>query len=252
MIDRSHLSLGLIAMMAAAPMAAAEVALLGASLNATLYESSTGGIANGAGEWFFAGMNNQGQRRRGLISFDLAAFADGIEGDIVVNSVALTLSLSQGGGAATMIDFHRVTTAWGEGTSDASGNEGGGAPATPGSATWLHTFYAESFWTNPGGDFLASVSGSLSLGENGVYSVSSEGMRQDVAAWITGASENFGWILLGDETQFGTARRFDSSRNAVPEGRPVLLIDYSVVPAPATVLALLGLAPAARPRRRRA
>ena len=229
----------------------ADVAALDASLDATLYESTTVQLANGAGEWFFAGMNNQGLRRRGLIAFDLAAFVESLGGaEIEVHSVSLELVLSQGGGAETSIDLHRASAAWGEGTSDASGNEGGGAPATPGSATWLHTYYDGSFWATPGGDFAAASSASLSLGVNGAYSVSSEGMRQDVLAWLADASTNFGWILIGDETQMGTARRFDSRQNEVPAGRPRLVIDYTIVPAPAAAIGLAPLGLVAARRRR--
>lgn len=233
------------------PAASADVAALGASLDATLYEYTTIPLANGAGEWFFAGMNNQGLRRRGLISFDLAAFVDSLGGaEIEVHSVTLELALSQGGGAETAIDLHRVAAAWGEGTSDASGNEGSGAPATPGSATWFNTFFDGSFWSTPGGDFAAASSATLSLGANGSYGVSSEGMRQDVLAWIADASVNFGWILIGDETQMGTARRFDSRQNELPAGRPRLVIDYTVVPAPAAAVALAPIGLFATRRRR--
>lgn len=236
---------------ALAPVAHADLAAIEASLNATLYESATGSLANGAGEWFFAGTNNQGLRRRGLISFDLAAFADSLGGaEIEIHSVSLELALSQGGGADTSIDLHRVLAAWGEGSSDAPGNEGGGTAATPGSATWLHTFHADSFWATPGGDFASASSASFSLGDNGTYSVSSAGMRQDVLAWLAGSSGNFGWILIGDESRLGTARRFDSRRNADSAGHPRLVIDYSVVPAPAAALVLAAIGAAAGRRRR--
>jgi hypothetical protein len=250
-VARGTLAAATLAAGSIAASASAEIATLDASLDATLYEYTTVPLANGAGEWFFAGMNNQGLRRRGLLSFDLAAFIDSIGGeDIEIHSVSLELSLTQGGGAETAIDLHRVGAAWGEGTSDASGNEGSGAPATPGSATWFNTFFDASFWSNPGGDFAAESSATLTVGENGAYGVSSEGMRQDVIAWIENASANFGWILIGDETQMGTARRFDSRNNAVPGGRPRLVIDYTVVPAPAATM-LFAAAGAALSRRRR-
>ncbi|MGA0172608.1 MAG: DNRLRE domain-containing protein [Phycisphaerales bacterium] len=250
-VARGTLAAATLAAGSIAASASAEIATLDASLDATLYEYTTVPLANGAGEWFFAGMNNQGLRRRGLLSFDLAAFIDSIGGeDIEIHSVSLELSLTQGGGAETAIDLHRVGAAWGEGTSDASGNEGSGAPATPGSATWFNTFFDASFWSNPGGDFAAESSATLTVGENGAYGVSSEGMRQDVIAWIENASTNFGWILIGDETQMGTARRFDSRNNELPGGRPRLVIDYTVVPAPAVpaILAAFGIAGSRRRR----
>jgi hypothetical protein len=250
-LNRAGIGLAAAGLAVSATIATADLAVLDASLNATLYESPTGSLANGAGEWFFAGVNNQGLRRRGLVAFDLAAFAESLGGaEIEIRSVSLQLALSQGGGAATSIGLHRVAAAWGEGASDASGNEGGGAAATPGSATWLHTFHDQAFWANPGGDFAAAASASFTLGDNGAYGVSSDGMLADVRAWLAGGAGNFGWILIGDETQLGTARRFDSSRNGLPDGRPRLVIDYTVVPAPGAAIALAAFGLGSGRRRR--
>jgi hypothetical protein len=234
---------------AATPTASAQF-VLDASRNATLYESPTGALANGAGDWFFIGMNNQGLRRRGLLQFDLTAFADSVAGQqIEIHGVSLRLTLTQGGGIPTEFSMHRLLADWGEGDSDAPGNEGGGTAATPGSATWLHTFSDTSFWSTPGGDFAAEASGLFVMNPPGTYVFSSEAFRDDVAAWLASPSDNFGWILVGDESQFGTARRFDSRRYGDPATRPLLEIDYSVVPAPGAI-GLLALAGIRRSRRR--
>ncbi len=231
--------------------ATAQLAGIEATRNATLYESPTGALANGAGEWFFTGMNNQGLRRRGLVLFDLEAFADSVAGQqIEIHAVSVRLNLTQGAGTPTTVSMHRLFADWGEGDSDASGNEGGGAAATPGSATWLHTFSDTSFWSTPGGDFAAVASGTFAMNPQATYTFSSEGLRQDVLAWLDDPSSNFGWMLLGDESQFGTARRFDSRRYGDPTTRPLLEIDYSVVPAPAAA-AMLSLGGVLARRRRR-
>ena len=39
----------------------------------TLYESITGTVSNGSGPYFFVGMTTGGERRRGLIRFDVAS-----------------------------------------------------------------------------------------------------------------------------------------------------------------------------------
>jgi len=231
--------------------ATAELAGIEATRNATLYESPTGALANGAGEWFFTGMNNQGLRRRGLVLFDLEAFAESVAGQqIAIHGVSVRLTLTQGAGTPTTVSMHRLLADWGEGDSDASGNEGGGAAATPGSATWLHTFSDTSFWSTPGGDFAANSSGTFAMEAAGTYTFSSEGLRQDVLAWLDDPSSNFGWMLLGDESQFGTARRFDSRRFGDAATRPLLEIDYAVVPAPAAA-AMLSLGGVLARRRRR-
>ena len=231
--------------------ATAQLAGIEATRNATLYESPTGALANGAGEWFFTGMNNQGLRRRGLVLFDLEAFAESVAGQqIAIHGVSVRLTLTQGAGTPTTVSMHRLLADWGEGDSDASGNEGGGAAATPGSATWLHTFSDTSFWSTPGGDFAAVASGTFAMNPPATYTFSSEGLRQDVLAWLDDPSSNFGWMLLGDESQFGTARRFDSRRFGDAATRPLLEIDYSVVPAPAAA-AMLSLGGVLARRRRR-
>jgi hypothetical protein len=46
--------------------AAADSAVIGASRDNTLYTDGTGGLSNGAGEYFFAGQ--AGSARRGLVS----------------------------------------------------------------------------------------------------------------------------------------------------------------------------------------
>jgi hypothetical protein len=37
---------------------------------------------------------------------------------------------------------------------------------------------------------------------------------------------NFGWIVQGNETLSGTAKRFDSRENQTPANRPLLIIEY--------------------------
>jgi len=222
-----------------------------AALDATLYESPTGALANGAGSGFFAGVNNQGLRRRGLLAFDLEPLAALLGGaPVEIHTVTLELNLSQGGGDPTMLSIHRTTAAWGEGTSEAPGNGGAGAAATPGSATWLHAFWPDAFWASPGGDFASTASGVFALGGNGAYQFSSGGLRDDLLAWLADPASNFGWTLVGDESTVGTARRFDSRFHPEPAGRPRLVIDYTVIPAPAAVSMLL-LAPGLAGRRRR-
>ena len=54
--------------------------------------------------------------------------------------------------SARIIELHKLLADWGEGTSQATGEEGQGAPATPNDATWRHRFFDTIFWTNEGGD----------------------------------------------------------------------------------------------------
>src|SRR5262249_44720578 len=50
---------------------------------------------------------------------------------------------------------------------------------------------------------------------------------------------NFGWLVLGDETTAGSAKKFDSRESTTAANRPALTIDYTSL-ATASTLALSG------------
>ena len=104
----------------------------------------------------------------------------------------------------------------------APGEEGDGAPATTNDATWRHRFFDTIFWTTEGGDFSGTVSASQSVGAVGMYTWSSSQMRADVQSWLDDPASNFGWLVLGDESEIATAKRFDTRESASP---PVLTIN---------------------------
>src|SRR5512134_2027039 len=164
----------------------------------TLYESATGSLSNGAGAHFFAGKTAGGAIRRGAIAFDVAAIPAGS----TITNVVLTLRVSRTkNDAGQTVQLRRLLANWGEGASVASGQEGAGAPSAPGDATWKHRFYDTTLWTSAGGDFSATVSGSTSVGGNGSYAWTSPQMIADVQAWLDNPSTNFGWIVIGNESQ---------------------------------------------------
>jgi hypothetical protein len=122
--------------------------------------------------------------------------------------------------------LHRAVAEWGEGTSNAGDPGGTGAPATPGDATWIHTFFNTTFWFAPGGDYTAAVSSSANCAALGsLVFASTTQMVADVQGWLDNPATNSGWVLVGDETQ-QNSRRFDTRENPVPEFRPQLLIEY--------------------------
>jgi len=124
-------------------------------------------------------------------------------------------------------DLHRLTSDWGEGTSNANGQEGAGKAPTTNDTTWIHTFYPGSFWTTPGGDFDLTVSGSTSVGNIGSYSWgSTTQMVTDVQSWLDTPAGNFGWILMGPEG-VQSAKRFDTRENNDVAARPALLIEFT-------------------------
>jgi hypothetical protein len=189
------------------------------------YDPAEGDHSNGAGFHFFAGENGMGELRRGVLAFDIAGH---IPAGSTILAVTLSMNMSRTAlDTARTVELHKLLADWGEGTSHAPGEEGDGAPATPNDATWRHRFFDTIFWTNQGGDFSATVSASQSVGPIGQYAWTSAQMVADVQSWLDTPGNNFGWLVLGDESTIATAKRFDSRESASP---PMLTIQY--IPGP--------------------
>lgn len=190
----------------------------------TLYEHAEGSTSNGAGYHFFVGQTNTGSSRRGVLEFDIA---ERLPSGSTITSASLDLHMSRTTSGNQSIFLHRIENSWGEGISNANANEGSGAPATSGDATWLHRFYDDQNWSNPGGDFSTSPSAMALVGGVGFYTwESNPALVADVQGWADDPDRNFGWILVGSESQNRTAKRFDSKENPTESFRPVLSLEY--------------------------
>jgi hypothetical protein len=230
----------LICVLLGSPVLRAESVTITATRDNTLYESITGGLSNGAGDYFFAGTTVDGAIRRGLIGFDVAG---SVPAGSVITAATLRLHMSRTPAAVEPVTVHRLLAEWGEGASDAPGEEGaGGNPAT-GDATWIHTFFAAASWSQPGGDFVPESSASASVIGTGYYDWgSTPGMIADVQGWLDQPGSNFGWLVMGNEEFPLTAKRFDSREHPNPAMRPSLAIEYRPVPEPASAaMAGMGL-----------
>ncbi len=204
----------------------ASVSLLPSQDN-TLFEDTAGELSNGAGEYLFVGRTGQPagrSLRRGLVAFDVGS---AIPAGATVTNVSLSLNMSRTISGSESVRLHRVTTGWGEGSSN-SDNRGGGAgtQAASGDATWLHSRFDTSFWNQSGGDFASGASAETLVGDTGGYVWSSSQMLADVQAWIDNPAANFGWILIGNESADSTAKRFDSKENGSVSNRPALTIEF--------------------------
>jgi hypothetical protein len=117
-------------------------------------------------------------------------------------------------------------TAWGEGDSEAQDGDGKGAPATVGDATWTHAKYPTLQWIKSGGDYEleSSVSDTVVLGSDAVFG--SAKLTLDVNFWLQDSSNNFGWILVGDEFNLGTSVKFGSRDNNDENLWPVIKLYY--------------------------
>lgn len=201
-----------------------------ASKDATLYEESSGFLANGAGEHVFSGLTNQTSTlngRRGLFEFDIAS---SVPAGATIASAQLRIVVNKAdrSGAETFT-LHRVTTEWEEGATDAFGEEGTGEPAAPGSATWIHAVSPDVHWDTPGGDFEAMSSANLTLDDERAYTFgSTPGMVADVQSWLDDPSANHGWLLLGPEPEPGpaTVKRITSRDSAATSEHPALIVTF--------------------------
>jgi hypothetical protein len=126
----------------------------------------------------------------------------------------------------TTVTIYRLNTFWGEGSSDAEGPEGKGAPATDADATWTKSVVSGDPWIKPGGDFdLQAVADTTvfletyALFESAFFTVL-------VNSWIEDPTSNHGIIVKGDETKNGTAIRFNSREFGDSEKLPMLKLYY--------------------------
>ena len=189
----------------------------------TIYEDDMGVVSNGSGEHLFAGTSTIAAQRA-LMAFDIASVIPA--GSTILTST-VTLHMSRTLSALETVSLHRVKADWGEGASNAVGTEIGGADVAPGDATWQHAFFGTEPWATPGGEFTTLARATRDVEGIGDYSWGSFSVTQDVQRWLDGEIANYGWILIGDEQVFTTAKRFDSRENPVAAYRPRLEITYA-------------------------
>lgn len=213
--------------------------------DATLFQDDDGDLANGSGSYLFVGVGND--PKRALLAFDIAS---SIPAGSIIESVELELNMSRTIVSGMRLELYRMTADWGEGASDAGGQEGAGIDSEPGDATWQHRYYPDTPWTDPGGDFVAVPSAERIVNAEGPYAWGpTPEMVADVQGWLDDPSTDFGWVVIGPELFFQSAKRFDSRENSDPARRPRLRIVFQppppIVPevplSRASSLLLLGL-----------
>ena len=227
---RFHVAIPLIsaAMLWFTAEARAQFATIIATHDNTLYEDPNGTLSNGLGQRVFVGTTANGSRRRAVLRFDLAGQ---VPPGTTITSAALSFSVSRVKSATpSMLSVHRLLAPWGEATSVAPGEEGMGTVATAGDATWIHASFPDVFWSRPGGDYQAIASGTTQVPGVGAWGVlTNPKLVSDVQRWLDQPESNAGWILIGEESSAGTAKRFDSAQVAQIRARPTLTVGYSNV-----------------------
>lgn len=213
------------ALVSGGPLGAETVSIV-ADRDNTLYKTLTGSLSNGSGMHMFAGNNAVGMSRRVVVHFDVAG---NIPAGAVIGNVTLTMYMSRTTSAGQAVRLHRVVDDWGEGASNASGQEGGGALSALGDATWLYRFFPTDYWAAMGGDYVTTPSASLFVVFVGPYSWgSSVETVADVQSWLDDPGVNHGWIVIGNESGTRTTKRFDSRENPIAARRPLLTVEFEL------------------------
>lgn len=197
---------------------------LNANSDNTLYQDDFGTVSNGKGNHFFAGKTYSDRIRRGLISFSVT---EQIPPGAVVTDVRLVLHMSKTISGSHRVTLYKASKHWGEGESYANGEEGTGTQAETGDATWINNIYSTENWDNPGGDYSGTESANSNVDGIGFYNWSGTQMTNDVQNWVNNNISNYGWILVGDEEDIGTAKRFDTKENSDANVRPKLIVTYT-------------------------
>ena len=235
-ITSMRLTLPCLPVPALAAVACASSLVIGAGVHAdtvtlnpvadnTLIEDPNGAYSAGASYNVYSGRvgsNGSGTLRRALIRFDVSAIPPGS----TVTSVQLRMYMSQGQGGTRAHSLYRMSASWGEAGSFSFG--GAGAPAQAGDATWIHRFAPGTPWATPGGEFVPTPSATLNVTGIAWYVWgSTAGMVADVQSWVDAPTQNFGWMLRGDESVERTSKRFDSRQSSNPSTKPQLIIQFT-------------------------
>jgi hypothetical protein len=197
-----------------------------ASADATLIEDPDGLLANGAGPALFVGRTNQSADsvRRALLRFEMPPLPALGRRPVVVERVELVLHANFGNPAPSELRVHAVLAPWTEGPAFSGG--GSGAPSGPGDATWLHASFPDAFWLHNGAQLDGRPLASVEVGDAGEVRVSSPELTRLLAGWVARPGENFGLVLIGDETHRQTVKSIASREHADPAVRPAIEITF--------------------------
>lgn len=180
--------------------------------------------ANGAGEWIFAGLTNNGHERRALLRFDVAGSLP-LGASISHAELILTMDMTIAG--PTGFQLQALTSDWGEGASDAPLEEGTGIAASPGDATWNYAMFDSVAWS-AGGEFAPEVTAQTVVAGGGSYTWTSAELIREVQRWLDGEMDNHGWILRTESSSIPSAKRFRSRESPETGDRPILRVTYFV------------------------
>ncbi len=190
--------------------------------------------------------------RRMVLEFDLSSLPE----NITITDATLKFTVigtNKGGITDPTLSVFKMTTEWGEGTSNTGpswGHDSGigqGAPAQQDDTTWRHAFWPNTTWTAPGGDFEATASAVHQMGDldpslESLQTVTSAGIIADVQAWADDDASNHGSILTMEDDGDKKTPHIGTRENPDPNLRPTLELTYvPVIPEPSLASALAGM-----------
>ena len=181
-LDR--LVLSLVVWLVSVVVVCSEMASIQSFIDTTIFNNrnfEANPLSNGMGQHMFAGrtgVNNAFEIRRALLAFDIEG---ALPANAIIDTAFLQLTVSRAPhDNADRFALHRALTSWGEGNSDAGGNEAAGTGARPGDATWLHSTFSNLFWTAQGGDFNPNPSATRDIRNVGTYAFFSPELAADI------------------------------------------------------------------------
>ncbi len=199
--------------------------------------------------------------RYSLYWWDISSIQAGLQPgeSIQVNSATFSLWMQEGSdmtaGVVRQGNVSRVQNAWIEGT-----NNGGGVNA--GEPTWNHRVYNTSAWATPGATGASDIADTLTFSTTPPASGRTT-FRQDIDVtniakqWLENGAPNNGMLLHGGDWNAGSLSfacyliaSNEYTGSDWQNRRPLLTIDYSIVPEP-TALVLLGIGGLLSLRRRK-
>jgi len=235
-IVSGRFAIALLALLAAGVAHGESVSLTPIADN-TIFQGSIGGgnpdnfedNSCGAGTSVYSGYTNDSFARRALLKFDIAA---NVPAGATITSVTLTMVVTRSRDTQnSTMTLRPLTRNWGEGSANCA--DGKGVTANAGDATWLSAQHQQVAWTTAGGDF-GATSASASVGrQNGSVGTwnsitgGNSAMRTDVQGWLDSPATNFGWILVGNETDPKSARQFASRESGTTASRPTLVVQFA-------------------------
>ena len=179
-----------------------------------------------------------GDPLRTVLGFDLT----GIPGSQIITNVTLQMHVDSfgGGNSPVVVEIHEATNS--VAMTEGVGNSGGGGSLDPNNVSW-NNITSGTPWSTPGGDYSPLVLSAVSVtsadgGQFFTFTTSSAFIAAANNAYFNNQPLELVLLAPASENFFGGFIRWDSDDAATASFRPLLTVDYTLIPEPSTVLLL--------------